>query len=718
MLFLLLALQAPAADTVYATPALRQFIEAAAVANRFPPAQLPGYRARLETDIALIARTGPLEERAQQLEQIASELSWRRSGNMEQRVVGYRSRAAGLTVSALTALRNPWIVPTLYGDRLRFALAGRRELDHEGLPGNLLAVHPLAADREAVYRFSGGDTVVTMHVPDRTIHLVRVAVEPRLVPHSRTLLFRGELLIDAERKHVVRMRGEFVIVQKHHSPIARLRNAAFQALLFAELVDGEIEGQFWLPTYQRVEIQIRSRMAAEFRPIFRLVTRFQDYEIDDSASAARAVAPRPGSAVVLTFAPSDTLNDFSDWSREIGVEATSVAATDFDDVAPDAWRATGSPRMDFQADHASDLLRFNKVEGLYLGPAARFSFRDAFPGLSVNGRLGWATAQRTARGGMAARWLKNGWQALGVVERKLVTTNDFIPALGGDATIGALLGTIDDFDYVDRWKASLRIARELGGARGTLVSYEVGPGRDESEITRVRRGLLHPDSLFRFNRPATEGTYLRQAVTLQYHPGVSGEFFEPGVGAAIAYERGDGALQWQRMEARLAARRTLGPFSVAARMDGAIVFGGAPAQQLIELGENEGLPGYSYKEFGGDRAALVRAGIVYQLPVLRAPLRPLKWLVLPNLSPALGASIQGGWTDASSPAARATLLSFGYRTDPVSGLAIPATRPTGGIRSTVTLSLGLFGGALGIGMARPLDQEAPWVFVIGASQTW
>lgn len=44
-------------------------------------------------------------------------------------------------------------------------------------------------------------------------------------------------------------------------------------------------------------------------------------------------------------------------------------------------------------------------------------------------------------------------------------------------------------------------------------------------------------------------------------------------------------------------------------------------QQLIEFGENEGLPGYAFKEFGGDRAVFGRAAIAYELPFLRAPLR-------------------------------------------------------------------------------------------------
>lgn len=46
----------------------------------------------------------------------------------------------------------------------------------------------------------------------------------------------------------------------------------------------------------------------------------------------------------LTFAPGDSMEHFEAWRDEIGVASSAVAATDFDDVAPDLWRATGPPR--------------------------------------------------------------------------------------------------------------------------------------------------------------------------------------------------------------------------------------------------------------------------------------------------------------------------------------------------------------------------------------
>ena len=81
-------------------------------------------------------------------------------------------------------------------------------------------------------------------------------------------------------------------------------------------------------------------------------------------------------------------------------------------------------------------------------------------------------------------------------------------------------------------------------------------------------------------------------------------------------------------------------------------------QQLIEFGENEGLPGYAFKEFGGDRAVLGRAAIAYELPFLRAPLRVrlgggrFRRVLRPGISPSITIGAQAGWAGATSPRAQ------------------------------------------------------------------
>ena len=723
-----LAAGVPKPDSLYASGALRELIANAARANGALPPRLRSYRASIESEIAVVVRTSSQRESAAQIEQVESTLDWHAPNRVEQRVIGVRSRALAPNLSALSYFRRPWVIPSLYGNRLRLLFS--RTSAGDG--AKLVAVHPFASDREAFYRFTGGDTVEVMHIQGRMIPVVRIVVEPRVTPLRRTLLFSGEIDLDANRTQIVRMHGEFVTAGDAKSVTRRIRGLALRSVVFAELVNGEYLGQFWLPTYQRIEAQGRSSLASEFRPLFRVVTRFRDYTIEDSAVVQLTAhddghddgaAHNLSSPEVLTFAPRDSMSAFGAWHAEIGAETIDAKANDFDDVGPDEWRTQGVPRLDWNPERVSDVLGFNRIEGAFTGVSATWRFRDAAPGWSLGVHGGWAWAEGTPRGELVARRQIGRWQYGARAGRVLANTNDFRPTLDYEASLMALVLTADDYDYLDRRRATLFGAHDFGTNQSAILRVEAGPGRDRGASAHVRYGLVHPDSGFRANRPVTPGTYFRSAASLEYHPNVSGEFLEPGIGGGLWYERGDGALSWQRIDARFVGRHTWKAVTYAARMDVAAALGSPPPlQQLLEFGENEGLPGFQYKEFGGDRAVLLRANAAYELPVLRAPVRLWRGLVVPGISPSVAISFQSGWAGASA-ATRAQLQAFGLRADsitgrplvdPVTGLPELATRPTGGVRSTATLTLRLFGGAFGIGLARPIDQRARWRLVFSA----
>ena len=711
---LLLLGQLAVADSTYATVALRRFVAAAAATC--VPADLQGYSARLETDVAVLLTDVQGREHATQLEQMESELRWRRAGQLEQHVIGYRSRG-GPTLSALTLLRRPWVVPTLYESRLRLLLGSAALEGASDGPGGVLAVHPLAQDRDSVYRFTGGDTVLVMQASNRRVTLVRVHVAPRDDLNTKLLVFRGYLDIDAERKHIVHMRGELGVVT-HQSLLARARQTVLRRSVFVEVLEAEFGGRFWLPTYERVDVHARSDLSEGFRPGFRMVTRFRDHSIDTlSASAAVALDTVKDRFGELTFASNDSLNDFKGWRDEIGADATRVGAHDFDDVARDQTRLDDG-RLHWRAEQLSDVFRYNKVEGLYAGVAggAQLGGGDSARALSLKGHVGWSSEEEDqARGAALLAWRGDRWRAELTAQRELANTSDFLPPLEGPATVGALLASIDDYDYVGRTSGQLALTYAPYGNDSRLLRFEIGPGRDAAVSTNVLRGLFLFDSKFRPNRPVTEGDYLRESVGLSVNPGVSGDFLEPGVGLDVSYERGDGQLRWQRVDALLAARHTLGPLTYFGRVDGAAVFGGSPYQRLIEFGENEGMPGFGYKAFGGDRAAIGRLGVTYGLPFLSAPLRVRRWLTLPGPTPAFTFGIHAGWSAAIDAATRDALTSVGYKPGP-DGVPVLRTGPTGRVRSSVALAFDFFGGAIGLGVAHPLDRGG-WVLILG-SQQW
>jgi hypothetical protein len=455
-----------------------------------------------------------------------------------------------------------------------------------------------------------------------------------------------------------------------------------------------------------------------------VVTRFRDQSVDTTTALDVATPRVDGAEQVeqvehgrLTFAPHDSLDAFRGWQVEIGATVTEVAARDFDDLAAVSVPPSHRPTVRWRSERLSDVLRYDKIEGLYTAASGDVPLRarDSASTLTLAGHLGWAWAEGTARGGVALRSRRGVWRTTLSAQRELENTSDFLPPLEGPATISALFASIDDYDYVDRARGTLAVVRAFGAGDSRMLRVEFGPGRDAAVRTHVSRGLVLLDSTFRPNRPVVDGSYLREAVALSVNPGVSGDFLEPGVGYTLSYERGDGGLRWQRVDATLAARHSAGRVTYAGRAMAAAVFGGSPYQQLIEFGENEGMPGFGYKEFGGDRAVLGRTAVSYQFPWLQAPLRLHRWITMPGPAPAVTLSLQGGWAESVAAETRQAFASLGDRPGS-DGRPVLRTRPTGGVRSSIAVALDVFGGAIGLGVAHPLDHGG-WRFILG-SQAW
>ncbi len=719
--------EATSADSLYTSAALRTLVAAVAQKNTRVPPGLVSYRARAETEFSFLTRWPNGTEGTDQIEQVETILRWLRSGAFSQHVIGYRAQLSGVNLSALGIVRQAWTVPVLYGNRLDLFAGSdtterRRLRRRAGSNASVAVVHPFAADRERVYRFSGGDTVLTLRAGTEVIPVARVHVVPRSRIAQPTALFEGNVYVDATRHQIVRMRGTFSLVGVHRSLGARIEDAAMQSAFFVDLTNAEVDGQFWLPTTQRIEAQIGSAAAGDTRSVLRVVTHFADYTLNDTT----VVAPPPAADTLellphaLTFAPSDSVAHSEQWDAPLGLATASVRANDFRDLLPDRWRNTGRPRLDFRTDQFSDIVHFDRVEGLYTGFGAALAFRDAAPGVTARANAGWAWWERTARGSLTLEWNRDQWFAGVEGSRTLDNTNDFTtPHLSGPGLIA--LVAQDNYDYVDRREARVYAAHIWGGPAATPVvtRIELGPGEDDGDRARLRKGIFPPDwfmsdSLLRPNRGVLKGDYVRGAVLIAYNPAVDAGLVGSGVGARLRYEGAVGQLAWQRVEGRVTAHRPVGPFVIGARLDAGVVAASRiPPQQLFEIGYTEGLLAYDYKEFGGNQAAVLQEHIRYALPIWRAPLR-VEGVILPSPAPTLALEVQHGWAAASTTAAREALIALGPRVnpatdapliDPVIGAYYPASKPTGDARTSANVVLRFFGGSIGVGIARPLSGD-------------
>jgi len=731
-LFLTAVMQgvAPASvDSVYSTPRVRQLVERASISNRRVPEGLAGYDARVESEMSFIARQPDGIEQTFTVEQAATTVHWDRSGQFEQRVVGYRSQSVGVTISAVGLFREAWVVPILYGNRmtLLFGLQDstrRKSSSQRRRADAVIAVHPFADDRDRLYRFSGGDTVVTIRPGGREIPIVRVHVEPygdRLTREATA--FRGDIELDEQRAQIVRMRGYFETVGPRAKGRSQLIASQVEAIAYLELENGEFEGHFWLPTYQRIEAQASISLLGDQRAVFRVISRFRNMTVTPPRSVPTALVDDSLRVTKhrLTFAPRDSIDQFADWSRDIGASTANTAADDFLDVAPDSWRPTGPPIVRLRFQEPTDLFHYNRIEGAYAGVAGEVKLRDASPGLVARGNVGWAWAEQTIRGRVSLERQRGSWWPYVRAGRSLDVTNDFREPFDSGSTLGALF-SVDDYDYVDRRSAMIGLTRYANRRRTVRVRLEGGIGSDQYVAAQREHGPFTPgDSGFRFNRGVDNGRYTIASMKVELHPDVNAAFVRPGIGATVQAEAATGDLAWRRAELRIIARRMFGRFIYAAQANAGVVVGDSiPPQQLFEIGENQNLPGYGYKEFAGNQAAVIRGLVMYPLPLWRAPIR-LGRFVLPSVGPTLSFGAQGGWSAATTDAARSAILRLGTVGDSVLGrpeavAGAPVSRPTDGFKSSIDFRLRFLGGALSIGAARATDHHESWRFVVGFAQ--
>ncbi len=714
--------------------ALRDVLADASKRNVLPPS-LMAYKARVETEIAVLLRREEGTEAVNAVEQVASALRWTRSGYYDQHVIGYRAQQAGATFSMLSVFQTGWLNPSLYGNRLRVTrrsspatVARQAAQDATGTTpprprsartdgaDTLPAVHPLAADRDAYYRFAGGDTIVTMRVGDRSIPIVHVRVRPRDDVTARVLLFDGELDLDASRGALVRLRGNFVRLNR---PRTGLVGRVVETVAFIEYENAERLGEYWLPTKQRVELQVTAPFLGDARAVVRIVSRFAQMDINDTTLTAAAMASADSTRSLgrrkLSFATEDSLDSYREWRGGIGDITSGMHSDDFADVGPDRWRTYGAPRLDFAAPRASDVFHFNRVEGAYTGFGVKAALRDVAPGVVVRANAGWAWNEGTARGRIIAERTSGVWTTELRAGRSLDNTNDFRVPFDSGSTFGALLGSQDPYDYVDRRSATFAVVRRVGN-RDLVARAEFGVADDRYRPATYVRSPFG-GAAYRENRGVDEGGYARTAALLEWHPDVSAEFVRPGLGARLQYERGDGTLSFQRIEARVVGRRPIGRFVAVARGDIGVLLGDTPpAQQLFELGSEQNLPGYRDKEFAGTRAAVLRGLLQYNTKYLQRPLR-IGRLFLPAIAPAVSVGLQGGWTELPTVSALAAVTRLGMRRDSA-GVLVPVSRATNGGRASMTAGMRFLAGSIFVGGTRPVDRPAPWKFLVSFGQQW
>ncbi|MFN8573622.1 MAG: hypothetical protein U0132_16325 [Gemmatimonadaceae bacterium] len=724
MLAWVVLLQLTVIASPYTTPALRTLVERASTNNRNLPQQIRAYEATVETEVAVTIRQGQHNEAPVSLEQLASVVRWNSPGDFDQHVIGDRLQAVGPQLTALTFMQQSLLVPHLYGNSLPLMFGRDNATRGRRSKRSVAPVHPLGDEREQTYLFSGGDTVETLMFDARRVPVVRVVVTPRdHLPENR-IVFNGELFLDATRAHLVRMRGRIYAVGDSRGLLERAVTSGFEGALYVELENQEIAQEIWLPAKQRFEAQVLFRISSDTRSVFRATSTFRHYQVDgDTGTIRTSVDTLEARPHRLTLAPGDSIGRFTTWTSPLGDATANARAEDFDDVAPEAWKATGPPRIDIRFRRLADLVRFNRIEGWFTGLSLELNARDAAPGLRISAAGGRAWQEETVRGHVDVEWSHRGHRFGLTLNRTLDNTNDFRAPLDSGSTLGALFG-VDDYDYVSRQTVAGTWRYEWNASQRVVSTLQLARVRDSDVQMNVFRSPIGIGSDFRVNRGVTGGVYTRGTATLTVNPRITLGFIQPGFGAQASLQAGNGSFQYQRLEGRGIARWHSGRTTVAGRLDAGAVWGRSlPPQQLLEVGAAQNLLGYDYKAFAGNRAVVVRGMAMQTLPVFAAPFRVTPRVLLPAPTPALVLSVQSAWVGLSGDAASRALQILTLPTPTQGTLASCTGAPSHGEggptchwRTSMGVGLRFFGGALGVDVARPVDHQGRWRFQLALGQ--
>lgn len=673
-----------AADAIFDAPGTRALVERVIRAGSTVPAGLDDYQAHLDAAVYLSLRADSAQggELPVTVDELAGDVLWARGEGLLQRIRGHRVRMLAPTPYTVGSLLDaPWVVPHLYGNTINvFSLAaspgGRARISR--------AVHPFSWRGLNVYRYTGGDTVRVRTLQGVTT-LVPVTVRQRAGITDTARTVAGTFWVDVDRAAVARARFGFVDQRGGLIPA--------ESGSFFELENGLVEGRFWLPYRQRRELQVSSPLFGGAAAV-RIVSTFSRYRI---GTGWRPEAP--GQRLVRDIAPGDSV--FAGFARAVGEPAAAFDITDFADLRaavrpPDA--NPGPVRISLRYERGDHLFRYNRVEGAYLGLAARLEPGDPEDReWDAYATAGWAFGEGTARGEASVRWhpqpeISTGprWTLAATGYRRLVDVQAFRPPLQWDLgyTLGAALAGYDVRDYMDAAGGELQLTRRSGAFLARLG----GRWEQQDSVVRNVEGGIFGGTAANFPPigAVEPGTHATVEGGLRWARGAGALSLGNSLLADLRGEAGLGDFKTQRVTALLSFRRTGKYLTLVGRGDAGIVAGEAPPQFLFRFGGTEGLRGYERNEFGGSRAALGRGRVLLHLPPYGSrPVASAAGFLIPPLRPAVVFSVDGGWSEVSDASAP-SLLRLG-------------SRVTDGVRWSYGTGISIFQDAISVEYVRPGD---------------
>jgi hypothetical protein len=521
-------------------------------------------------------------------DQVALEVFWQAPDQVKQRIVGWRDERS-LPTRIHYHIDHLSVVQENFGDEIQIGDGD----EVRGVP------HPAAPRSEIFYQFQLVDSL-TLRLPGATepVQVYQVQTRPR---DARRPGIIGSIFIDRRSGDLVRMDFTFT-ASSYVDPYLDYINIS--------LDNGLWRGRFWLPNEQRVELRRRLPMLdVPAGTIIRANMRVGNYQFNQSLHPATFIGP------AIVAVPRSQREEF-DFEEEIFAELREQGlgpAMELGEIRRMATQLAQRRALErvsairLSAGSLSDLIRFNRSEGLALGIGARAT---PHPGIQLGGRGGYAFEAGHPFGSLH---LSLG-EARGRVEGSIYGNqpNDLslMPAASGFGnTLAAIFA---GRDHTDHYFAD-GVALSLGGGISPQLSGSATIRRERQRMPATQLSTGPLGGSFRPLIPVDEGSLVGGQLSLhRTAPHGLSRWTTAEIhldGGSFQRSCTDSCPASQRFGRSQAAihsgwRWDLARSELELRGRGGLARGDLPAQQLFFLGGRGTVPGYDFRSFAGTRYLL------------------------------------------------------------------------------------------------------------------
>jgi hypothetical protein len=509
-------------------------------------------------------------------DQVALDVYWRAPNSTRQHIAGLRDEEV-LPTSIRYHMDHLTVVQDDFGDFIRLG-------NGDEVAAVLHPVGPAAADS---YDYQLVDSLSLSYAAGaEEVRVYEVRVRPKNMDAAG---FVGTLYLDRDRAAIVRMNFSFTPTSYVDPYLDYIQISLDNSLWM---------GRFWLPYRQEIEIR-RETPLLDFMAGSVIRGRFEIGGYDFNTELANSIFN--GQAVTSAsvtereaFLFERGLFDDLKEQGGLGVSPTMTEVrAQLSEVVEDQVMSGLTP-LRFHLGAMSDVARYNRAEGLFLGGGATLRLSGdllarATAGYSIGRRRGSGTVTLSGESGGVAPTLRAYWDDMGDIGGHPGSTRL-------ENTISSASGSKDFLDPYFRRGASISFAPRGEGHFTVNLRWE--DHRSARDV--VSDG---PDTEFRPVRSVHEGTLGAVDISAALGMPLDGRARVTATGGRLADRTFGSALVESEWAIEPVGVDWTGFVSVA----GGITNADAPAQTLFLIGGRHTLPGHDYRSFVGSAYWLVRA---------------------------------------------------------------------------------------------------------------